>query len=112
MRRWQPRCEQIVVALLSNNYRLGLRMDCSGRCVNKYFSYFCSVHQLSQWKSCTVGGPLSLCLSINWVSCLKRLRTPGLLISGNQKIREVMATLLLCKYKHLLTLLFRVVTPL
>ena len=83
-------------------------MDSSERCVNKYFSYFWSVHQ----RSCTVGGPRTLCLFVNWASCLKRLRTPGLLISGNQKIREVMAAQLLCRYKHLCTLLFRVVTSL
>jgi len=32
----------------------------------------------SHWKSDTLGGPRTLRLLINWATCLKRLRTPGL----------------------------------
>jgi len=35
------------------------------------------VQQLSQWRSGIVG-PWTLCLFINWATCLKRLRTPAL----------------------------------
>jgi len=42
--------------------------------------YICSVHarKLSHWRSCTVGGPWTLCFLINWFTCLKSLRTPAL----------------------------------
>jgi len=42
--------------------------------------HFCTVHaqQLSQWSSYTVGGPRSLCVFIDWATCLKRLRTPDI----------------------------------
>jgi len=28
--------------------------------------------QLSHWRSCTVGGPQTVCLFTNWATCLKR----------------------------------------
>jgi len=38
------------------------------------------MQQLSQWRSCAVGGPRTLCLCTNLVTCLKRLRTPALFL--------------------------------
>jgi len=43
-----------------------------------FFCFFVHVQQLSQWRRCTVGCPRTLCLFINWVICLKKLRTAGL----------------------------------
>jgi len=50
------------------------------RCVIKCSFYLCSVlvRQLSHWSSCTVGGPWTLLLLINWATCSQGLRTPGL----------------------------------
>ena len=54
---------------------LSLRIDCSARCIIKCCFYFYSMHvqNLSHW-SCTVGRPWTICLFINWATCLKRLR--------------------------------------
>jgi len=69
------------------------------------------VQQLSQWKSCPVGEPQTLCLFINWATCLKKLIIPGLLIPGHQtkKLRTVIAAYLLYRCKHSCILIFRVV---
>jgi len=42
------------------------------------------VQQLSEWRSCTVGGPRTLRLFINWATCLKKLPVPGLPIPEDQ----------------------------
>jgi len=52
-------CIEPRISLLLTTNRLNLRIDCSARFVIKCCFYICSVHlhQLSHWRSCTVGGP-------------------------------------------------------
>ena len=75
-------CIELRICSFPRTNKLSFRVDCSESCATKScfsFLYFCSVHvqQLSQWRSCTVVGPWTLCLLIDWATCLK-LRTPNL----------------------------------
>jgi len=90
--------------------RHNLHIDCSARCVIKCCLYICLMHvqQLPHWRNCTVGGPRTLCLLINWATCLKRLRNPALeeaLIAKNalcwqQGFFSLMFLYTLNKYAH------------
>ena len=88
--------------------RHNFRIDCSERFVIKSCLYFCSVHvqHISQWRSCPVNGPRTLCLLIIWATCLKKFIIPGLLIPGHhtKMLRAVMVAYLLYRCKHLCSL--------
>jgi len=42
-------------------------------CFGCFYFFPVRVHELSHWSSCTVAGPQTLCLLVNWAICLKNL---------------------------------------
>jgi len=62
--------------------RLCFRIDCSARCGIEWFYSFlfllCTWATVVALEKFYVCGPRTLCLFINWATCLKMLRTPGL----------------------------------